>query len=98
MEFGSSILADLWVYETTSDRRVLRDQTNGPCIEIPYHRNRSFPADHYFVGKSFSLVDAVFAPIFRYFDVFDTISDDHIFDGLEKRECVGEARLCSGRV
>ena len=29
-------------------------------------------------------VDAVFAPIFRYFDVFDQISDSHIFDKTPK--------------
>jgi len=29
-------------------------------------------------------VDAVFAPIFRYFDVFDTLAESNIFDGLPK--------------
>lgn len=38
----------------------------------------------YFSGGAFSLVDAVFAPIFRYFDVFDRISDHRIFDGLPR--------------
>ncbi len=38
----------------------------------------------YFAGGSFSLVDAVFAPVFRYFEVFDAISDSHIFDSLPK--------------
>jgi glutathione S-transferase len=34
----------------------------------------------YFAGKSFSLVDAAFAPIFRYFDVFDALADTRIFE------------------
>jgi len=31
-------------------------------------------ADPYFSGEHFSLVDAAFAPVFRYFDVFDRVS------------------------
>lgn len=31
---------------------------------------------------SFSLVDALFAPVFRYFDTFDRIGDFDAFDGL----------------
>lgn len=36
----------------------------------------------WFAGDHFSLVDAVFAPVFRYFDTFDRISDFGVFDGL----------------
>ena len=32
-------------------------------------------ASPWFDGESFSLVDAVFAPVFRYFDTFDEIGD-----------------------
>ena len=38
----------------------------------------------WFGGDRFGLVDATFAPIFRYFDVFDTIGDFAIFDELPK--------------
>lgn len=38
----------------------------------------------YFAGHGFSLVDAVFAPIFRYFDLFDTLVEHRIFDGLTR--------------
>lgn len=36
----------------------------------------------WFAGEQFSLVDAVFAPVFRYFDTFDRIGDFGVFDGL----------------
>lgn len=36
----------------------------------------------WFGGDGFSLVDAVFAPVFRYFDTFDRIGDFGAFDGL----------------
>ena len=38
----------------------------------------------YFAGPKFSLVDAAFAPVFRYFDVFDTIADFRILEGKPK--------------
>ncbi|TCU26724.1 glutathione S-transferase [Rhizobium azibense] len=83
MEFGSSILADLWIYETTSDPRVLATKRTVLASKFLVIETELSGGPH-FGGTSFSLVDAVFAPIFRYFDVFDTISDSRIFDGLEK--------------
>lgn len=38
----------------------------------------------YFAGSAFSLVDAVFAPFFRYWDVFEGIGAFHVFDGAPK--------------
>ena len=38
----------------------------------------------YFDGGRFSLVDAVFGPVFRYFDVFDRIADFGILEGKSK--------------
>ncbi len=85
MEFGSSILADIWVVETTKDRQafegkrqILRDKfarIEAQLAEAPY-----------FAGAAFSIVDAVFAPAFRYFDVFDAITDLGMFVGLPKTQ------------
>ncbi|WP_413710800.1 glutathione S-transferase family protein [Rhizobium sp. Rhizsp82] len=83
IEFGSSILADLWTYETTSDAAQLEDKRKiiaGKFQTI----EAELSAGPFFAGEDFSLVDAVFAPIFRYFDVFDTLAESHIFDGLPK--------------
>jgi len=38
----------------------------------------------WFDGESFSLVDAVFGPVFRYFDVFDKIGEFGILAGKPK--------------
>jgi len=38
----------------------------------------------YFAGRRFTFVDAAFAPVFRYFDVFDTIGDFAVLDGLPR--------------
>ncbi|MDZ5453602.1 glutathione S-transferase family protein [Labrys sp. ZIDIC5] len=83
MEFGSAILADLWGLETATDA-------------TGYERARARIADKfarveevlgngpYFAGEAFGLVDAVHAPIFRYFDLFDTLADIAVFAGLPR--------------
>ncbi len=51
--------------------RVLRDQLgSGP----------------WFAGDRFSLVDAVFAPVFRFFDTFERVGDFGTFDGLTRMQ------------
>ncbi len=40
--------------------------------------------DPYFSGENFSLVDAAFAPVFRYFDVIETLSDIDFFSDVPK--------------
>jgi glutathione S-transferase len=83
IEFGSSVLADIWVLETTSDqaafaarRDVLRDKFGQ--IE------RTLTAGPYFAGAPFSLVDVVFAPVFRYFVTFERFVDLGLFDAAPK--------------
>jgi glutathione S-transferase len=83
MEFGSTILSDVWVLETTPEPVTFagkRDQITGK-----FGRLEAVLSDGpYFAGDRFSLVDAVYAPIFRYFDVFDTLVALHMFDSLPK--------------
>lgn len=83
MEVGSSILADIWTIETTPDRAAfdakvvtLRDKFQRVEVELG--------DGSYFGGERFGLVDAVFAPAFRYFDVFDRFVDLGIFTDLPK--------------
>jgi glutathione S-transferase len=38
----------------------------------------------FFAGERFSLVDAVFAPVFRYFDAFDALGVTGMLDGKPK--------------
>lgn len=90
IEFGSSILSDLWGFETAKDaatyeakRLALLDKFGRVEAELG--------AGPFFSGESFSLVDAVFAPIFRYFDVFDTITPTGVFDRLPRVKAWREA-------
>lgn len=83
MEFGSTILSDLWGLETTQDPTIFASKRN--AIIAKFARVEvALGAGPYFAGERFSLVDAVFAPIFRYFDVFDIIVDTGVFAARPK--------------
>jgi glutathione S-transferase len=78
MEFGSTILAELWGLETTGDPAVF--ESKRVAIAAKFARvEDALGSGPFFAGEKFSLVDAVFAPIFRYFDVFDALIDLSIF-------------------
>jgi glutathione S-transferase len=83
MEFGSAILGDLWGLETTTDPAVF--ETKRQALWAKFARvEAALGADPFFAAAQFSLVDAVFAPIFRYFDVFDELAELDIFSDLPK--------------
>ena len=81
MEFGSAILGDLWGLETTTDAATFESKRQ--AIVAKFSRvEAALGAGPFFAGQGFSLVDAVFAPIFRYFDVFDEVTELGIFNEL----------------
>jgi glutathione S-transferase len=83
MEFGSSILSELWGLETTGDPAIF--ETKRLAVAAKFARVEvALDSGPFFAGKNFGLVDAVFAPIFRYFDVFDELIDLAIFDHTPK--------------
>lgn len=85
MEFGSSILADIWTVETTPDPVAFQSKARS-MREKFVRLEGELGAGPWFAGKRFSLVDAVFAPAFRYFDVFDRFIDLGVFEGLPKMQ------------
>jgi glutathione S-transferase len=83
MEFGSALLNAIAAFYNAPDdtsmlaraaeirarlEQVERALGEGPC----------------FAGEPFSIVDAVFGPVFRYFDTFDRIRDFGFWAGLPK--------------
>lgn len=83
IEFGSSILSDLWGFETAKDARTYEAKRTALIGKFG-NLEEQLAEGPLFAGERFSLVDAVFAPIFRYFDVFDTIAPTGVFDGLAR--------------
>jgi glutathione S-transferase len=83
IEFGSSILSDIYAIETTADlSHFKRVQL---ALTTKFARLEGvLGVGPYFAGEHFSLVDATFAPAYRYFDVFDDIADLGILVGMPK--------------
>ncbi|QDZ01967.1 glutathione S-transferase family protein [Nitratireductor mangrovi] len=83
IEFASAILGDIWTLEVSHDESAFLAAIS--ALKEKFARLEAELGDGpYFAGDIFSLVDAVFAPVFRYFDVFDELADLGIFDGLTK--------------
>lgn len=79
IEFSSAALADIWGIETAVDAATLHGKL--AAVEQKFARlDRDLEAAPWFDGARFSLVDAAFAPVFRYFDVLDRFLDD-LFSG-----------------
>jgi len=83
IEFGSAVLSDIAGFYAAADEATFKAKT--AQLEQRFARLESrVAAAPWFDGESFSLVDAVFGPVFRYFDVFDDIADFGIFAGKPK--------------
>ena len=83
IEFGSSILADIAGLYRARDEASFA--AKGAELARKFSRvEERLEAGPWFDGDSFSLVDAVFGPVFRYFDAFDRIAPLGILDGLPK--------------
>ncbi|MGE3362768.1 MAG: glutathione S-transferase family protein [Rhizobiaceae bacterium] len=83
IEFGSSILGDLWGFETATDASTYAAKLD--ALTQKFARvETTLGSGPYFAGDHFSMVDAVFAPIFRYFDVFEALGMPSMFDAMPK--------------
>lgn len=83
MEFGSALLNLIGAFYGAADEQALAAR----AAEIRTRFGQLEAAlgeGPYFSGERFSVVDAVFGPVFRYFDVFDAIGDFGFWRGLPK--------------
>ena len=83
IEFASATLDAVWTFYTAKD-----EATYAAAAETL--AERFMQIEHvlgegpFFAGMHFSLVDAAFAPVFRYFDVFDGASGVNLFSDTPK--------------
>ena len=83
IEFGSSVLNDIAGFYAAPDEATFKAKTSQ--LEPRFARLETrVAASPWFDGDRFSLVDAVFGPVFRYFDVFDEVADFGILTGKPK--------------
>lgn len=77
IEFGSAILSDIWGLEIAPNRDVLDARVEALAQKFARIEDE-LGRGPWFAGEAFGLVDAVFAPVLRYFDSFDAIFDHGI--------------------
>jgi glutathione S-transferase len=84
MEFGSSVLSTIAAFYNAPDAPALenrRAELAGKFAQLEAVLPAQGP---YFSGGSFSIVDAVFGPVFRYFDVLERAGETGFFEKLPK--------------
>lgn len=83
IEFASVVLSDIWGFYTAPDQETF-DKKRKELAQRFERLEERLKADPWFDGQAFTLVDAAFGPVFRYFDVFDAIDDFGILKGKPK--------------
>jgi glutathione S-transferase len=83
IEVSSSILNDIAGFYAAATPDAFAAKTKALKEKFGCVEGRLSEGPH-FAGSRFSLVDAAFAPVFRYFDVFDTIADFGLLEGRPK--------------
>jgi glutathione S-transferase len=82
IEFGSAILNDIGALYSAADEPAFRAKAT--ALRDKFARVELRLKGPWFDGERFSLVDAVFGPVFRYFDGFERIGDFGVLMGLPK--------------
>ncbi len=83
MEFGSAVLndiADLYNAPEAASFDTRRTALLGRFARL----EAELGPGPFFAGSDFSIVDAVFGPVFRYFDTFEAHAGLHLFDEMPK--------------
>jgi glutathione S-transferase len=83
IEFASAVLNDIAGFYAAPNEAAFKAKASQ--IEQRFARLEArVAASPWFDGENFSLVDAAFGPVFRYFDLFDEIADFGILAGKPK--------------
>ena len=78
IEFASSTLDNIGGFYSAGDEPAWEDKR--PALVAKFRRLESaLGAGPYFTSYSFSMVDAAFAPVFRYFEVFERVGEFGFF-------------------
>lgn len=83
IEFGTATLTDAWQFLNATDRPTA-DAKQAAFRDRLERLEAVLAAGPYFSGAAFGMVDAVFAPVFRYFDILDPAVSQPIFDNLPR--------------
>ena len=79
IEFASAVLNDVAAFYNAPDEEAF-EAKRLRLVDKFVLLEQNLGAGPYFDGDRFSLVDAAFGPLFRYFDTFERIGDFGFFD------------------
>jgi len=83
IEFGSALLNLIAAFYSAADDAALVERSKDIRSRVE-QIEAALGDGPYFGGASFSMVDAVFGPVFRYFDVMDEVGEFGFWDSLPK--------------
>ncbi len=83
IEFGSVILNTIGGFYSANNGTALTTRRN-ELVALFGQIEAELGEGPFFEGQIFTLVDAVFGPVFRYFDVFEAIGDFAFFGNTPK--------------
>jgi glutathione S-transferase len=84
MEFGSGILNTIGAFYSAADARAFEARREELRMRFAQLEGVLDARGPYFAGAAFGMVDAVFAPVFRYFEVFGALGIAGFFDAMPK--------------
>jgi glutathione S-transferase len=84
VEFGSSVLNTIWAFYSAPDDQTLEARRDALRRQFEQVESALDADGPWFAGGRFGIVDAVFAPVFRYFEVFESLGEPTLFDGLPR--------------
>lgn len=84
IEFASQILNGIGALYNARDDTGFYAAGEALRAKFRHLEGELDPDGPFFAGRAFSLVDAAFAPVFRYFDVFETFLTLEMFDDLDR--------------
>lgn len=83
IEFGATVLSNAWQFLNAKDLESAENKKTAFRDKLQRLENELDQVP-YFSASAFSMVDVVFAPIFRYFDVLGPVVSLPIFDNLPR--------------
>ncbi|MGV0023985.1 glutathione S-transferase family protein [Phormidesmis priestleyi] len=83
IEFGSGIFAEMYAFFNVPIEEAF-EQKRRMLVDKFSWVEQSLTTTPYFGGTSFSMVDATYAPMFRYFDAIEQIADFGFFTDTPK--------------
>lgn len=84
MEFGSSVLNTIAGFYNAPDAMLLQARRDELQARFRQLEQALSPAGPYFAGSDFGMVDAVFGPVFRYFNVFEQLGEEGFFPAMPR--------------